>query len=39
MGYMGMFLLGFVVGATAPAMDRELGYIYKRKTRGGMGLL
>lgn len=30
---------GTLVGATAPAMDRELGYIYKRKTRGGMGLL
>jgi len=25
---------GVLVGATAPAMDRELGYIYKRKTRG-----
>lgn len=25
---------GALVGATAPAMDRELGYIYKRKTRG-----
>lgn len=25
---------GTLVGATAPAMDRELGHIYKRRTRG-----
>lgn len=28
---------GTLVGETAPAMDRQLGLISKRKTRGGIG--